>query len=59
MKPSIITTLRLLFHPLDAHGFTHVSGSSREVSGPDWRSRRMMSFRQASLALTQAALAFW
>ena len=29
-----MVTLRLLFHPVEAQGSTHVSGSSRSGSGP-------------------------
>ena len=50
-------TFRLLFHPVDRHGRTQVSGSSRIGSGPSARSRSRMSARQARLSVSQARLA--
>ena len=47
-------TFLLSVHPVDRHGTTHVSGSSREGSGPDRRSLRRMSRRHASLVLTHS-----
>ena len=44
---------RTLFE-LDAHGTTHVSGMSRELSGPDASSRSRMSRRKRSLSRSQA-----
>jgi hypothetical protein len=53
MISSIWVTLRLLVQPLDRHGTTQVSGSWREVIGPESASRRRMFARQAPLASTQ------
>ena len=52
---SIWVTLRLCVHPVDAHGTTHVSGMSREVSGPEPARRSRMSRRKESLSRTQAS----
>ena len=51
---SICVTLRLFVHPVEAHGTTHVSGMSREVSGPELPSRSRMSRRNESLSRSQA-----
>ena len=45
---SICVTLRLPVQPLDCHGTTLVSGTSRDISGPDSRSRRSTSWRKES-----------
>ena len=47
-------TLRLLVHPVDAHGTTHVSGISRELSGPELPSSSRMSRRKRSLSRIHA-----
>ena len=44
--------MRLLFHPVDRHGFTQVSGSSAAASGPDSSIRRGCRGGQPSLAAT-------
>ena len=51
---SIWVTLRLLVHPVEAHGTTQVSGMSREVIGPELPSRSRMSRRNRSLSWIQA-----
>jgi hypothetical protein len=43
-------TLRLPVQPLDSHGTTLVSGTSRDMSGPDLRSKPSTSFRNASFS---------
>jgi len=43
----------------ERHGTVHVSGSSREDSGPRSVSRARMSLRHASLARTQSRRASW
>lgn len=53
-KSSILMTFRLLVHPADRHGRTHVSGNSREVSGPSPRSHWRMASRQVMLVSTQS-----
>ena len=50
---SIWVTLRLFVQPVEAHGTTHVSGMSREVSGPELPSRSRMSRRKRSLSRIQ------
>ena len=54
MNSSSWVTLRLLVHPVDRHGTSQVSGSSRDGSGPAEPSRSRMSRRHASLARTQS-----
>ena len=51
-----MSTFLPLFHPLERHGTTQVSGSSRAGSGPSARSRSRMSSWQAELASTQSAV---
>jgi hypothetical protein len=51
---SICVTLRLFVHPVEAHGATHVSGTSREVTGPELPSRSRMSRRKRSLSRSHA-----
>ena len=56
MQFSSISTFLPLFQPLERHGTTQVSGSSRAGSGPSARSRSRMSSRHAELASTQSAV---
>ena len=53
---SIWVTLRSFVHPVDAHGTTHVSGMSRELSGPELPSSSRMSRRKRSLSRIQACV---
>jgi hypothetical protein len=43
-------TLRLPVQPLDSHDTTLESGTSRDMSGPDLRSKPRTSFRNASFS---------
>ena len=54
MKSSSLVTFLLLVQPVDSHGLSQVSGSSRDGSGPSSRSRSRMSRRHRSLAATQS-----
>ena len=53
---SICVTLRLFVQPVEAHGTTHVSGMSRELSGPELSSSSRMSRRKRSLSRSHAAV---
>ena len=52
----IWVTLRSLVHPVEAHGTTHVSGMSRELSGPELPSSSRMSRRNRSLSRIHACV---
>ncbi len=54
--PASCVTFLLLFQPLEAHGCTHVSGSSLLGNGPSARRRSRMSRRQSLLVITQSRL---
>ena len=53
MYSSICVTFRSFVQPVEAQGTTHVSGISREASGPERRSSFRMSRRNLSLAVIQ------
>ena len=56
---SIWVTLRLWVQPVEAHGTAHVSGMSREVSGPELLSCSRMSRRNPSLSRTTCSTRSW